>query len=145
MTVMMPEAMVERIRKCAEGAYPNECCGFLLGIADEKTLFIKNLLEVENAADDSRQNRYLIPAKDFFSAENSGKKLGLDIIGVYHSHPDHPAVPSIVDQENAVIDYLYLILNVTNGQAGELSGWIFNRDKGFFSREDPLIFDRRCL
>jgi proteasome lid subunit RPN8/RPN11 len=137
--------MLDRICKCSEAAYPNECCGFLLGSIKENLFFIEDLLEVENAAEGSRQNRYLISPKDFLSADNSSRELGLEIIGVYHSHPDHPALPSVIDQKNAIIRYLYVILNVTNGQAGELSGWIFNNKKKSFNRENLLICDRLCL
>jgi proteasome lid subunit RPN8/RPN11 len=145
MAVKMPESMLKRIRKCSEAAYPNECCGFLLGSVEKRVFFIKDLQEVENAAEDSRQNRYLILPTDFLYADNSSRELGLEIIGVYHSHPDHPAVPSLIDQKNAIIQYLYIILNVTKGRAGELSGWIFNGEKGSFNREDLLIFDRISL
>jgi proteasome lid subunit RPN8/RPN11 len=145
MTVKTPESMIERIRKYSEAAYPNECCGFLLGSVEENVFFIKDLWKVENAAEDSRHNRYLILPIDFLSADNSSRELGLGIIGVYHSHPDHAAIPSIIDQESAISHYLYIILNVTKGLAGELSGWIFNREKRFFKREDLLILNRLCL
>jgi proteasome lid subunit RPN8/RPN11 len=142
MTVKMLESLFERMRKCSEASYPDECCGFLLGSIEEKNYFIKALREVENAAEDSRQKRYLISPTDFLSADNSSRGLGLEIIGVYHSHPDHPAVPSIIDRETAIVRYLYVILNVTHGQAGEVSGWIFNREREAFDLEDLLILDR---
>ncbi len=133
MTVKMAESVIERIRKHSEAVYPDECCGFLLGSVEEKLSLIKDLREVENAAEDSRRKRYLILPKDFLSADNSSRELGLEIIGVYHSHPDQPAMPSIIDQENAISHYLYIIVSVTIGQAGELGGWVFNNEKGFLN------------
>jgi proteasome lid subunit RPN8/RPN11 len=145
MTVKMPESIFDLIRKYSEAAYPDECCGFLLGSVDENFFGVANLWKAENAAGESRQNRYLIPPTDFLSADNAGRALGMEIIGIYHSHPDHPAAPSAADRESAISHYLYIIANVTNGHAGELSGWIFNAQKKFFRREDILIFSRFCL
>ena len=87
----------EEIRQAGAKAYPNECCGILFGREDGGDRIVESLRPIENAREDSEQyHRFLITAEDMMQAELEAHRLGLDILGFYHSHPDHPARPSDV-------------------------------------------------
>jgi len=145
MAVNILDCLVVRIRRHACAAYPNECCGLLLGQTEDNNFLIKDLREIENAARKSRRTRYLISPKDLYETENSIIGSGLSIIGIYHSHPDRPASPSSFDLKHAVMHYLYLILNVAEEKAGDMSCWIISHNSKSFIREDLLIFGRPGL
>jgi proteasome lid subunit RPN8/RPN11 len=113
------KVLLEQICINAEKSYPDECCGLLMGTSHS----IKEIRPVENASNDSKRRRYLIHPKDLMDAENYGLGIGMEVIGVYHSHPDHPAHPSAFDNETAVPQYLYLIVNVTQGRSGDVTCW----------------------
>jgi proteasome lid subunit RPN8/RPN11 len=119
MMISIHEALLTQIRVNAEKTYPNECCGLLLGTSH----YIKEIRSADNASNDSRHRRYLIHPRDLMAAENYVRGIGMEVMGVYHSHPDHPAHPSEFDRRNAVPGYLYLIVNVIQGRSGDVTGW----------------------
>ncbi len=133
------KVLIEQIRVSAEQCYPNECCGLLLG----KDRSVIEIRAVENVAEESRRSRYLISPLDLYNADNYVRGIGLEVIGVYHSHPDHPARPSTYDREHAVPHYLYLIVNVTNGRAGDIGGWTLGDWESPFVAEDLLVVDEQ--
>ncbi len=92
-------------------------------------------------AEDFRQSRYLIAPADLLEAENIASRQGWEVIGVYHSHPDHSARPSEFDRERAILHYSYIILSVTGGQAGELSCWTLRDWDSPFDLEELRISD----
>jgi proteasome lid subunit RPN8/RPN11 len=119
----------EHIRRHAVAAYPEECCGLLFGQEDCGFKFVRGLKETQNVAEDSRQSRYLIAPADLFEAEGFVRERGWDVIGVYHSHPDHPARPSQFDREHAILHYSYIIVSVMGGEVVEWGCWTL-RDWG---------------
>lgn len=128
--------LLEKIHLHGEQAYPEEGAGFLLGSIDEEKRFVKELLFIENAReDDARRNRYLITPKDFLLAENKASSLCLDIIGVFHSHPDHPSQPSEFDREWAMPWFSYVITSVNLGEAILSRSWRLSEDRKLFSEE----------
>jgi len=141
MTVTISRVLLERIRHQAHANYPDECCGLLLGQEAETDRFVRDIREVQNSFEGLRHNRYLISPTDVYEAEKSAQELGLQVIGVYHSHPDHAAQPSQIDRENAIPHFSYIIMSVMNGLAGELSCWTFAYEDVSFSRQSLLISD----
>jgi proteasome lid subunit RPN8/RPN11 len=127
--------LAEAIRAHGKEAYPHECCGFLLGAPGE----VREIARASNAREDSPQNRYLIPPIEFVRVQRDADARGLDVIGFYHSHPDHPARPSAFDREQAWPGYAYLIAAVAGGVPGELRGFRFEQpDEPFAEIEiDP--------
>ena len=115
-------ALAEAIRAHGKETYPHECCGFLLGTPGEA----REIARASNAREDSPQNRYLIPPIEFVRVQRDADARGLDVIGFYHSHPDHPARPSAFDREHAWPRYAYLIAAVEGGVPGELRGFRFD-------------------
>jgi proteasome lid subunit RPN8/RPN11 len=123
-----------QIRAEGERLYPEECCGLLLGgLEDENARKITLALPVENAREaGKRRRRFRMEADDFLRAEAEARRRGLEILGFYHSHPDHPAIPSGYDREHALPCFAYLILEVRKGVAGELAGWELAPDRSAF-------------
>src|SRR5215470_1489669 len=85
------------IGRHGESSYPEECCGFLVGRANGESTLVERLLPVSNERQDSRHNRFLIHPETVLAAHQEARALGLDVVGYYHSHPDHPAQPSEFD------------------------------------------------
>lgn len=135
------------IRSHAETAYPNECCGLLLG----KPCFnSKTLVEVMPTANvwsaeatesfpaldvtelvATKRSHYTIAPEAMLKAQREARDRQLDIIGIYHSHPDHPAIASEFDRVYAWHQYSYIIVSVQNGKACELLSWSLDDDHQF--------------
>jgi proteasome lid subunit RPN8/RPN11 len=109
----------EALRQHGEETYPHECCGILLGqMGDDGVRTVTSVARAGNTRTDSPHNRYNIDPKDFIRAQREGRERGEDIIGFYHSHPDHPAQWSQTDLAEA--HYLassYVITSVERGKA----------------------------
>src|SRR5215813_891759 len=92
---------LEAIRRHAEASYPEECCGFLLGTLEGERTRIERVVAAGNEREESRHNRYLIRPESVLAVHKEARLLGCDIVGYYHSHPDHPARPSEFDRDHA--------------------------------------------
>jgi proteasome lid subunit RPN8/RPN11 len=97
MPLTIPRPLYDQLRAHGEETYPNECCGIMLGTADGDRIAVAALLRAGNTRTDSAHNRYNIAPRELIAAQREGRKLGLDIVGFYHSHPDHPAQYSTTD------------------------------------------------
>lgn len=132
--IFLPEDVERRIRAEGEKSYPEECCGILLGrIAEDGERRIKDILPVHNAdRAEERHHRFRIEPDEFLRVEKEARLRGLDVVGFYHSHPDHPNVPSEHDREQALPFYSYLILSVEKGVAARISFWELSSDRALF-------------
>ena len=127
---------LDQIHSYGEAAYPEECAGLMLGSSDGEIRKVEVVLPLTNAREDSaRHNRYLLTAQDMLKGEQEAVRVGLDIIGVYHSHPDHPDRPSEFDQEWALPWFSYLITRVEAGKAISSRSWRLRDDRGEFEEE----------
>jgi proteasome lid subunit RPN8/RPN11 len=128
------------VRSDGESAYPNECCGVLIGEVDNAGLKkVKHAEAIHNAFEDKEQyHRFLITPEDMLHAEKTARAMKLDIIGFYHSHPDHPAVPSGYDKDHALPFYSYLIVSVKQGKSENLLSWELTTDRSVFLEEDII-------
>jgi len=126
------------IREFGEQEYPNECCGLLFGkINSDKSKEITEILPISNAQnEENRYNRFLITPKDMIKGELYARKHNVDIIGFYHSHPDHPAKPSQFDLEHAWPVYSYIITSVINGKADVMTSWLLSSNRAKFENEE---------
>ena len=91
------QGLYNQLRAHGEETYPYECCGILLGRAREEAIEVASLMRAGNTRTDAAHNRYHIDPRELIAAQREGRKLGLDIVGFYHSHPDHPAQWSQTD------------------------------------------------
>jgi len=126
------------IRREGERAYPAECCGVLAGRPGENREVIRFMPVVNRRTDDP--HRYLISPNDLRRAEAEVREAGLEVLGFYHSHPDHPAVPSAFDAEHAWPWYSYIIVRVDRGRAAEVSSWQLMDDRSAMSLESIEVF-----
>jgi proteasome lid subunit RPN8/RPN11 len=126
------------IRRHGESDYPHECCGLLIGAfqpSGEKA--VVEIYPIGNAREEAaKRNRFLIAPDDLMRGEKHARAKGLDVVGFYHSHPDHPAVPSAFDLEHAWPVYSYVIVSVRSGRAEELLSWELRADRSRFDVED---------
>ena len=97
MSLTLSRQLYDELRAHGEEIYPHECCGILLGKSDGENLTVHQLLRAGNTRTDSAHNRYHIAPQELIAAQRQGRKSGLDIVGFYHSHPDHPAQWSPTD------------------------------------------------
>jgi len=127
-TVRLPESLADAIRVHGEGAYPAECCGALAGrVVGEDVKEVVRLEPAVNRRTDD-PHRYLIAPDDLRRLEGQLKSEGLEIVGYYHSHPDHPAVPSAFDADHAWPWYSYVIVRVDRGRGADLASWVLDDD-----------------
>ena len=139
MSINIPHHLLNEIHTQGENAYPEEGAGLLLGYEQDGVRYVQSLLNLENAREDTaRHNRYLITAADMLGGEKEAERLGQNIIGIFHSHPDHPNHPSEFDREWAIPWYSYLITRIDSGQAVESKSWRLVDDRSGFSPEEII-------
>jgi proteasome lid subunit RPN8/RPN11 len=140
----LPYIAYAAIRAHGEETYPHECCGVLLGSMDGDARIVSSTARCGNTRDDSPHNRYNIDPKELVRIQREGRDRGEDIVGFYHSHPDHPARWSQTDLAEAHwIGCSYVITSVEKGKAGvtnsfELSGTDEN-DKKFLDEQVEVL------
>jgi proteasome lid subunit RPN8/RPN11 len=124
----------------AEKTYPEECCGFLLGLnASERRIL--RIVSVPNVNAHNRRRRYNIDPKDIIHADEMAQKLSLEVIGIYHSHPDAPSIPSQFDLEYAWPWYTYLVVAVENGKENGVGAWVLGEDRSAFHSVELVVED----
>ncbi|MCV3212240.1 M67 family metallopeptidase [Plectonema radiosum NIES-515] len=113
------------IRSHAASTYPEECCGIMLGYLANESKTVVEVIPTENAwsGEDSKRRRYAIAPEIMLKVQTYARSCSLNIIGIYHSHPDNPATPSESDRVQAWQEYSYIIVSVPNGKALELKSW----------------------
>lgn len=140
MKLHIPQQILNEIHTHGEESYPEEGAGLMLGTLENGERWIVSTLLLENAREDgARHNRYLITAEDMLQGEMEADKQGLSIIGVFHSHPDHPNQPSEFDREYAIPWYSYLITSVNAGKAADSRSWRLEDDRENFLEEQIEI------
>lgn len=152
--IQIHQTAAQQLAEHARSTYPNECVGLLLGtIAADGTLHATALYPTENRwqgqvalapTDDptSQRDRFYLDPRDYLAADRAARQQGLDVIGCYHSHPDHPAIPSERDRVGAQgvgsgTSFAFLIQRVQQGTPAELRAW-FLVEQGSQFRETPL-------
>ena len=139
-TLWISGQLAEKIRAHGAETYPHECCGALLGrdrdgSHPEAEREVLALFPLVNRRDDSPRNRFSVTAEDVLDADKAAQAQGLEVIGWYHSHPDHPARPSQYDQDHAWPWYSYIIVSVHNGSPQDMTSWRLNDNRRAFSPE----------
>jgi proteasome lid subunit RPN8/RPN11 len=137
---MIQLSAIHRSEIAAHGErdYPYECCGLLLGSFTADGLkVISEIYPISNAREDqAKRTRFLIRPEELMQGERSAAAQGLDVVGFYHSHPDHPAVPSQYDLEHAWPLYSYIVVSVKAGAAQDLRSWEMQADRARFNEEE---------
>ena len=134
--LVVPNPLIEQMNAHVEKAYPEEGAGFLIGEEGE----VKEILALSNSREDgTRHNRFLFTPEDYLQAELKAERLGLNLIGVFHSHPDCPNVPSEYDREWAQPFFSYIITRVDNGKAVNSRSWKLLEDRSKYEEEEIEI------
>ncbi len=134
--------LAAQMRGHGADTYPHECCGALLGRDVEGMREILALYPLVNRREDSPRNRFSITPSDVLVAQRAAREKNLDVIGWYHSHPDHPARPSEYDREHAWPWYSYVIVSVVERAPREMTSWRLADDRSSFTPEEIEI--RAC-
>ncbi|CAN5209506.1 M67 family metallopeptidase [soil metagenome] len=140
--ITLPAAALERIREHARDVYPRECCGALLGRASHNHRTSKEVVRavsLANATHEMAERRYLIPGARVREIGRAAEQDGLEIVGFYHSHPDHPPEPSGLDREQAWPWYTYLIVGARSDDTGPVRAWQLADDGLLFAEEELTI------
>lgn len=132
--------VLDAIRAHGEASYPEEGCGFLLGTVRDGQNHVHAVRRVENRRATNRERRYAITPDDYRAAQRAAAGQELDVVGFYHSHPDHPARPSATDLAEATFPgYTYVIVAVQDGTADELTAWALAPDRSRFEDEAIVL------
>lgn len=128
--------VLEQMQEHAEQTYPDECCGFMYGhYRDEESRSVQIVRPVTNAKEGDKSDRFQIDPLDYQKAERFALKNDLDLVGVYHSHPDHPAEPSEHDLKQAMPVFSYLIVSVKEEVTDHTRSWRLDDQKEFKEEE----------
>ena len=140
MSLRIPAQLMAEIQRHAEQQYPEEGAGLILGSLDGEDRIARSVLPVNNTFEaQQRGRRYLIDPMAILKAEEEAQREGLSVLGVFHSHPDHPPTPSKFDLEWAVPWYVYLITAVRQGIAEQTRAWRLQEDHAQMTEEQLAI------
>jgi proteasome lid subunit RPN8/RPN11 len=131
MTIALTPVVNDAIRRHGAAAYPHECCGALIGRDGRVT----EAFALPNTTEEGPRRRFLVRPADYRDAEQRASALGAELLGFYHSHPDHPAQPSQYDLDHAWPFFSYVIVSVRQGEAGDLTSWRLRDDRSAFDEE----------
>jgi proteasome lid subunit RPN8/RPN11 len=142
MQVKIAAAVLKAIHAHGERVYPEEGAGLMLGRVNGDEREVSDILALENSREDeARHNRYLITAQDMLKGEMEAARRGLDIVGVFHSHPDHPNQASEFDREWALPFFSYVITSVEQGKAIASRSWRLTDDRSEFAEEAITVIE----
>ncbi|NJO93480.1 MAG: M67 family metallopeptidase [Hydrococcus sp. RM1_1_31] len=137
---------IEQICTHAKNTYPEECCGLLLGRIEDRDKFLTEIRQTENSWDaqiteylpitpGDKRDRFIIDPKVMLPIQKEARDRNLTIIGIYHSHPDHSAIPSEHDRAIAWQQYSYIIVSVQQGRIADLRSWTLDEAHQFQAEE----------
>jgi proteasome lid subunit RPN8/RPN11 len=136
MTLFIPQVILNRIHLHGEQSYPEEGAGLMLGEIIGQDHQVSEILPLENVREaGARYDRYQLSPQDYLKGEEEADRLGLEMVGVFHSHPDHPNRPSEFDRQWAWPNFSYLITSVIEEKAVESRSWRLSEDRASFSEE----------
>jgi len=132
MGLMLAPAVDASIRAHGSETYPNECCGALIG----REGAVSAVFALPNTTEEGPRRRFLVRPQDYKDAERRASEVGGELLGFYHSHPDHPARPSQYDLDHAWPFFSYVIVSVREGVSGDMTSWRLRDDRSDFDQEE---------
>jgi proteasome lid subunit RPN8/RPN11 len=127
-------AMVAHARR----AYPNECCGAMLGASVDDTKTVREAMVLENAFAGAQAARYELRPEDLLAADKAARERKMDLIGIYHSHPDCDAYFSTTDLQNSCPWYSFVVLSIQKGEFHHANSWLPNVDQTEAAKEELI-------
>ena len=125
--------VLEAIQQHGRETYPHECCGALIGRGGE----VASTVALPNITEEGPRRRFRVSDADYMKVERAASAANADLLGFYHSHPDHPARPSQYDLDHALPFFSYVIISVASGTPGDVRSWKLRDDRSAFD-EEPL-------
>ena len=122
-TLHLPQSARRELEDIVYAGYPSETCGLLVGQQLNDHVQVSHVVQAQNLNKERAHDRYEVAPQDFIAADAAAHKAGLEVVGVWHSHPNHPAQPSEVDRESAWEGWSYLILAVKEDGVHDLRSW----------------------
>lgn len=141
--LIIEEKAKANLIKDAIRTFPDECCGFLFGNELGDNREINEILVVDNAKEGDKKRRFEISAKDYIRAELYAEKKNISLLGIYHSHPNHPSIPSEHDRLSAQPYFSYVIISVTETKIKSIQSWVLNEDFKFI--EEKILKNKSIL
>jgi proteasome lid subunit RPN8/RPN11 len=143
MSLVLTSQQWSQIEREGAAAYPNECCGAMLGRADfgdaGNQRIVDRLEPLTNAFEaGERYHRFSLEPRELMRLEKRASEAGLAVLGFYHSHPDHPARPSEYDRSHAWPFYSYVIVEIRQGRAAEMTSWLLDEASEQFKSEEMI-------
>ena len=137
--ITLDSRSLQEIRQHGREAYPEECCGALLGSGENGSACVARVERVGNARAEERRRRYAIDPLEYARLEREADARGMSVLGFYHSHPDHPARPSEYDRQHGLPFFHYIVLGVSAGSPGEIASFVLSEDRGLFEQEELVV------
>ena len=131
MALILQTGVAESIRSHGAETYPNECCGALIG----RDGVVTHTLALSNVTEEGPRRRFRVSDRDYLQCERRARELGGELLGFYHSHPDHPAKPSQYDLDHALPFFSYIIVAVRAGAPEDMTSWRLREDRSAFDEE----------
>jgi proteasome lid subunit RPN8/RPN11 len=140
--IKIPSSILREIYDHMEASYPHECCGLLVGTADGARREVHQFRKCRNLNTDRAHDRYELDPMCWLKTEREFENSPWRIVGIYHSHPDHPSRASQTDTDAALgagmLDYSYVIVSVQKGTVASAQSWVLNEAEKRFD-EEPLV------
>jgi len=131
----IPAKILRDIYHHAEESYPNECCGLMVGTVAGDARVVHTFRRCRNMNTERARDRYQLDPRDMLRTQQEFENTACDIVGIYHSHPDHPSRPSQTDTDAAFEGYSYVIVSVRNGSVASANSWVLNESERRFYEE----------
>jgi len=120
----------------ARASYPNECCGAMLGSTDGETKTVREAIALQNAFEGAQAARYELRPEDLLAADKAARERNMDLIGIYHSHPDCDAYFSKTDLQNSCPWYSFVVLSIKKGEFDHANSFLPNFDQTYAPKEE---------
>jgi proteasome lid subunit RPN8/RPN11 len=125
-----------RMVEHARATYPNECCGAMIGAIDGERKRVTLAIPLDNVSQGPQRSRYELRPEDLLHADREARRQKLDLIGIYHSHPDCAAYFSETDLKNSCPWYSFVVLSIQKGEFDHANSWLPNEEQTEAARED---------
>ncbi|HLF26028.1 MAG TPA: M67 family metallopeptidase [Anaerolineae bacterium] len=141
MNLVLNAAQLDAIEQHVQTTYPEEGGGLLLGRVEDGRVSVTEIRALPNTwdVDAERRRRYLIPGDVMLRELRAADARDLEVVGYFHSHPDHPAIPSEFDRDHALPNWSYLIVSVRQGQAADTLAWQLREDRSAFEAQEIIL------
>lgn len=137
--IILAKTHLSSIQQHAMDVYPYECCGAMLGYVQKESKKVAEIVYIKNESHEDQRRRFKVTSADYQYVEKLASQKSLDLLGFYHSHPDHPAIPSKTDEEYAWPFFSYIIISIKKMQPQECYSYVYHVDQQSFAREDLIL------